>query len=57
MKYRKQIILLCKWMGASGVIEHKIVKLNDSNDKTGLPSQMSDKWIQYVQDKLRANEN
>ena len=40
---------------ASVVVEHKNVKLNDPNDKTGLPSQMSDKWIQYVQDKLRTD--
>lgn len=40
--------------GASGVIEHKNVKLNEPNDKAGLPSQMSDPWIEYVAGKLNA---
>ncbi len=41
--------------GASGLIEHKGVSMSGPNFDTGLPSQMSDKWIQYVQDKLRTD--
>lgn len=37
---------------ATELIEHNGIQLNSPNDKTKLPTQMSDKWIEYVGLKL-----
>ncbi|MCU0415656.1 MAG: hypothetical protein MUE33_00590 [Cytophagaceae bacterium] len=39
---------------ADDILEHNGVTLNSPSATTPLPSQMSDAWVQYVQNKLRA---
>ncbi|MDO4764398.1 MAG: hypothetical protein Q4A00_08480, partial [Flavobacteriaceae bacterium] len=40
---------------ALNLIEHNGLRLNAPNDKTKLPAQMSDKWIEFVAEKLSKN--